>query len=197
MKILAFSDLHLSTRAADAILAVADQADLILGAGDFANQHSGLHDFMTRLEPIADKAIHIPGNNETEAALRSATTATVLHGEAITRAGVRIVGLGCAVPPLPPELSWDSFNLTEQQAEAMLAPFDACDVLLCHSPPFGIADRHPQLGSLGSKAVYDAALRMQPKLLLCGHIHDAWGEEGQIGQTRVVNLGPGPNWFTL
>lgn len=49
----------------------------------------------------------------------------------------------------------------------------------------------------GSNAIRDAALRVQPKLLLCGHIHDAWGTSGHIGSTPVYNLGPTLNWFTV
>ena len=41
MKILAFSDLHLDEAAADAILAVADRADIVIGAGDFAQRREG------------------------------------------------------------------------------------------------------------------------------------------------------------
>lgn len=196
MKILAFSDLHLDENAARAILDAAPEADLILGAGDFAYQHQGLRNFMARLDPIAARMIVIPGNNETEANLRAATRACVLHGQAVTRGAVSVLGIGGAVPP-PPVVPWKSFDLSEEHAAMRLAPFTACDVLLSHAPPFGVADTHATLGPLGSHAIRAAAERLQPRLLLCGHIHDAWGAEGQIGRTRVVNLGPGPNWFTL
>jgi len=26
--------------------------------------------------------------------------------------------------------------------------------------------------------------------VVCGHIHESWGAESEIGPTRVINLGP-------
>ena len=63
--------------------------------------------------------------------------------------------------------------------------------------PTGIADRTPTGLSVGATAVRDAIDRVQPALLLCGHIHDCWGEEAGRGATRIVNLGPKVNWFAL
>lgn len=40
MKILAFSDLHLDIAARDAVLAAAEGADLVIGAGDFASRRA-------------------------------------------------------------------------------------------------------------------------------------------------------------
>jgi Icc-related predicted phosphoesterase len=30
----------------------------------------------------------------------------------------------------------------------------------------------------------------RPRLALCGHIHEQWGQQSVIGSTRVINLGP-------
>jgi Icc-related predicted phosphoesterase len=30
----------------------------------------------------------------------------------------------------------------------------------------------------------------RPRLALCGHIHEQWGRESELGPTRVINLGP-------
>lgn len=195
MKILAYSDLHLSEPGLSTILDAAGQADLILGVGDFAQQHDGLADYMARLEPLAAKSVYVPGNNETADALRAATSATVLHGETVTRGGLTIGGIGGAIPPLPP-LPWGSYDLREEQAAQMLTGM-ACDIFISHSPPFGIADVHGQLGHLGSNTIRAGIERMQPRLCLCGHIHDCWGATGMIGQTPIHNLGPTPNWFEV
>jgi Icc-related predicted phosphoesterase len=50
---------------------------------------------------------------------------------------------------------------------------------------------------LGSEAVLRAIEDKRPRLAVCGHIHDAWGQESRIGGTRVVNLGPGGTLFDL
>ncbi|MCP3970575.1 MAG: serine/threonine protein phosphatase [Rhodobacteraceae bacterium] len=196
MRILAFSDIHCDRAACDAIVAAADTADLVIGAGDFAQRHDGLATTLDRLRRLEDKAVFVCGNNETAEALRCETRALVLQGGVTTRDGLTVAGIGCAVPPLPP-LAWGSADLTEDAARTLLDPITACDILVSHSPPKGVADVHAQMGSIGSQAVREAAQRLQPQLLLCGHVHDCWGQEGHIGGTRVVNLGPTANWFEL
>ncbi|MCK8483439.1 metallophosphoesterase [Aliiroseovarius sp. S2029] len=199
MKILAFSDLHLSKVAARKLLDAARHADLILGVGDYAHRREGLADFLAPFTTLGVPTVMVPGNNETEGELRAAVAGTdviVLHGETIVIDGLTIAGIGAAIPP-PPAIPWTSFDLTEGEAQAMLADIDRADILISHSPPKGIADQHGELGSLGSQAVLDAARRLSPQWLLCGHIHDAWGETGLIGDTQVLNLGPTPNWITL
>jgi Icc-related predicted phosphoesterase len=43
---------------------------------------------------------------------------------------------------------------------------------------------------LGSEAVLRAIEQKRPRLALCGHIHESWGERSTIGPTVVINLGP-------
>jgi len=196
VKVLAFSDLHLDSAARNVILAAAETADLVIGAGDFATHRQGLGPFMAGFAPIAQKAVFVAGNNETVDELRAATSVRVLHGEAIEVAGLRIAGLGGAVPPLPP-LPWGSFDLTEEDAGRLLSNVDGADILVSHSPPKGVCDQHAKLGAIGSGAVLAAAQRWAPRYLLCGHVHDAWGARGRIGETEVMNLGPGVTWITI
>ncbi|MEJ2020897.1 MAG: metallophosphoesterase family protein [Maritimibacter sp.] len=196
MKILAFSDLHLDEDAARAILDAAPEADLVIGAGDFAQRREGLDAYMALLEPIANKAVFVAGNNESVDELRAVSSAVILHGEAGRVDGLTIAGLGCAVPPLPP-LPWPSCDITEDQARDLLAPIKHADILISHSPPHGVCDLLAQHGHIGSKSVREAVEHLQPKLVFCGHIHDSWGQEGMIGASRVVNLGPRVNWFEI
>lgn len=194
-RILAFSDMHLSARCAAEIREAAPDADLIIGAGDFCNGRHGLAEAMELLWTLEQDAVYVPGNAESADELKSATSATVLHGDGIEKAGLKIFGLGYAVP-VTPFGSW-SCDLTEAEAEALLAGMDSADILISHSPPKGVVDRASSGVSFGSTAVRAAIERVQPKLCLCGHIHDSWGKSGFIGRTEVHNLGPTVNWFEV
>ena len=197
MKILAFSDLHISRARAADIVAASRVADLVIGAGDFGNMRKGVAEAMGLLAGIETHFVVVPGNNESLDELQAAAPegAIVLHGNTVTIDGVTLYGIGGGIP-VTPFGAW-SWDLSEVDAEELLAGAAGADVMISHSPPKGIADRTATGLSVGSTAVRDAAARVQPKLLLCGHIHDCWGEEGMIGETRVKNLGPTVNWFEI
>jgi Icc-related predicted phosphoesterase len=197
MRILAFSDLHCDLAVAARLVEQSREADVVVCAGDLASVHRGLEETVAALRPIAVPTVIVPGNNETEMDLRSAcrdwTQATVLHGEGCDLDGVPFYGLGAGVPVTP----WDwSFDLTEEEAAAMLEECPPGAVLVVHSPPLGHVDesngRH-----LGSAAVRDAIASRGPRLAVCGHIHESWGSESKIGETRVLNLGPGGELIEL
>jgi len=197
MRILAFSDLHLARRAATALVQASAEADLVIGAGDFCNARKGLDQAMEMLSGITAPMVLVPGNAESDAELRAAAPANahVLHGGAVEVGGLRFFGLGGAVP-LTPFGAW-SWDLTEDQAAALLQSCDRADILVTHSPPKGVADRTSQGQSVGSTAIHAVIERVQPKLAVCGHIHDSWGARGRIGATEVVNLGPEGTWFEV
>lgn len=197
MRILAFSDLHLAgAQAAELVMASAG-ADLVIGAGDFCNMRRGLDEAMAMLAGITAPMLVVPGNAESDEELRGAAFAgtTVLHGTGTDVNGIRIFGLGYGVPRTPFG-DW-SCDLSETEVAALLAPCAGCDVLITHSPPKGVADRTSSGLSVGSTAIRAAVERIQPKLVLCGHVHDCWGERGFIGTTEVANLGPTANWFEV
>ncbi len=61
-------------------------------------------------------------------------------------------------------------------------------ILICHNPPYGYLDKIHSGKHVGSKIVLEAIKKYQPKLVLCGHIHEAKGK-AQIGKTKIYNLG--------
>lgn len=196
MKLLAFSDLHLSRRRAEILVEASAKADLVIGAGDFCNARQGLNEAMALLDGIRSPMVLVPGNAESVDELRAAAPRhTVLHGEGMEMEGLRLFGLGYGVPPTPFG-AW-SCDMTEEKAEAMLAVCEGADILILHSPPKGIGDVTSGGFSVGSIAIRDAIARIQPRYAFCGHIHDAWGARGTIGKTEIVNLGPAPNWFEV
>ena len=197
MRILAFSDLHGSRKQATELVDAARTADLVIGAGDFCNMRRGLDEAVALLDGIAAPMVVVPGNAESVDELRAAAADrwTVLHGRGAEVAGIKLFGLGYGVPPTPFG-EW-SCDLSEAEAAEMLATCRVADILITHSPPKGVVDRTSQGVSVGSAAVAAAIERIQPRLAFCGHIHDSWGQEGQIGVSRVVNLGPFANWFDM
>ncbi len=191
MKLLAFSDLHWDLNQAGELVERSTEADAVIAAGDFSKIHDGLEETIAALAGISAPTILVPGNNETEDELRSACegwdAATVLHGESTALDGTQFFGLGAGIPVTP----WDwSFDLDEDQARERLAGCPDGAVLVVHSPPKGHCDQSAVGDHLGSEAILEAIESKQPKLAVCGHIHESWGAESEVGSTPVINLGP-------
>ena len=82
----------------------------------------------------------------------------------------------------------------QRDGEAFLAgKFDAMpagtDIVVAHGPPHGLGDRAPRPGGyahVGSTAMLDALQRVQPRLMVCGHIHPGYGTY-RLGGTEIIN----------
>jgi Icc-related predicted phosphoesterase len=198
VKLLAFSDLHRDLGQAAELVTMSAEADVVIGAGDFASVHEGLGETIDALAGIETPTVLVPGNNETEEALREATSgwaaATVLHGAGTPIDGVEFYGLGAGVPVTPWE--W-SFDLDDETAASML---DACPegaILVLHSPPWGHCDANGSGDHFGSAALSRAIEQKAPRLAVCGHIHESWGCESRIAGTPIHNLGPKGTWIEV
>jgi Icc-related predicted phosphoesterase len=192
VKLLLCSDLHCDSVAASRLVKLASTVDVFIAAGDFANVRRGLSKTIDVLRAITCPAVLVAGNAETTeeltAACRGWQSAHVLHGTGVTIDGVPFFGLGGAVP-VTPFGSW-SYDLSETEAARLLADCPSGGVLVSHSPPKGVVDRDSGGRSLGSTAVRDVIQRVQPRLVVCGHIHASAGKEEMLGLTPVVNAGP-------
>jgi Icc-related predicted phosphoesterase len=198
VKILAFSDLHCDLEQGAQLVEMSAEADVVIGAGDFASMHEGLPETICALAAIETPTVLVPGNNETVDALRAAVdgwdAATVLHGEGTTIEGTEFYGLGAGIPVTP----WDwSFDLDDEAASEMLAACPEGAVLVLHSPPEDHCDSAAGGGNFGSPALLRAIEEKRPRLAVCGHIHESWGCESTIGSTPVRNLGPKGTWLEV
>jgi len=198
VKLLAFSDLHRDLSQAAELVAMSAEADVVIGAGDFASMHEGLGETIDALAAIETPTVLVPGNNETEQALRDAaadwSAATVLHGGGTTIDGDELYGLGAGNPVTPWE--W-SFDLDDEAAGEMLAACPASAVLVLHSPPRDHCDSNGADMHFGSPALLRAIEEKAPRVAVCGHIHESWGCESLIGDTPVRNLGPKGTWIEV
>ncbi|MBK5110170.1 MAG: metallophosphoesterase family protein [Thermoleophilia bacterium] len=198
MRLLAFSDLHRDLDQAARLVDLSADADVVVGAGDFASVHEGLEEAISALSAIETPTVIVPGNNETFEALKEAAeawpAATVLHGDSTEIEGEVFYGLGAGVPTTP--WSW-SFDLDESEAEEALAGLPEGAVLVVHSPPKNHCDETGDGMHLGSSAILAAIERTGPKLAVCGHIHESWGRTSKVGSTEISNLGPEGKFFEL
>ncbi len=84
-----------------------------------------------------------------------------------------------------------AFTGTEKELEKKydLIP-DDIDILITHGPPYGILDKvkNRNVGSL-SLAVKIGHMENPPKLWVCGHIHECYGEDFPIRSKpcRIIN----------
>lgn len=65
-------------------------------------------------------------------------------------------------------------------------PSDA-DILVTHTPPFGILDKCYDGSIVGSKSLMRAVKRINPKLHVFGHIHECGGQFTKKGATTYIN----------
>jgi Icc-related predicted phosphoesterase len=190
--LLLFSDVHADLDACRRLVERADEADVVVGAGDFCRMRRNLRSPIDALSEIETPTVLVPGNAETEEELREACagwdSAHVLHGDGCTLAGMPFYGIGGGIP-ITPFGPW-SYDFSEGQAEKLLADCPENAVLVSHSPPKGVVDCDSRGQSLGSTAIRDVVEDRQPLLTVCGHIHGSWGEEGTLASTPVVNAGP-------
>ena len=199
MKILAFSDLHRDVATAAEIVNASKDADVVVGAGDFATHLEGAEETISILSAIKAPTILVSGNHDQHDDLQALCSnwhsCHVLHGTSVAINGHAFFGLGCEVGK-PSDLAWNQV-ISETEAEALLAPCPNGAILVTHTPPVGYCDLQRDGSHEGSKAVLDTIRTRAIRLHLCGHIHNAWGMSATIGQCNVYNLGPTVNWFEV
>ena len=199
MRFLLFSDVHCNVGKCRSIAERAAEFDIVIGAGDFAIQRKGLEKSIDVLKVIETPTVLVPGNGESDDELRAAcegwSAAHVLHGNGCEINGVWFYGLGGGVPPTPFG-AW-SFDLEEETAASMLADCQSGGILIVHSPPQGAVDIDSGGVHRGSPVIRQVVETKRPKLVVCGHIHDSWEQQEQIGDSTIINAGPNGMIWTL
>jgi hypothetical protein len=199
MKLLCVTDLHGNAAALRRILDAAGPVDLVLLGGDLTT--FGAPDDAEALVAQAGKAgcpvLAVAGNCDSAAIdRRLKKTGAGLHGRGVVAGELGIHGLS-AIPPWRDGM----YQFTEQElAEALRRGHAEVSgagrhVVLAHAPPRnGSLDRTALGQHVGSVALMEFIERVQPDLVVCGHVHEARGVE-KLGKTRVVNCGPAASGF--
>jgi Icc-related predicted phosphoesterase len=108
-----------------------------------------------------------------------------IEDESIEILGVKIYG----TPVQLPFNDW-AFNREEKRIQSHWDNIpEGLDILLLHSPPYGILDEthHPNYASehIGSKSLMKRIKKVNPRYVIFGHNHGAYGVEEHDGITYV------------
>lgn len=159
--------------------------DLFLVTGDITN-FGPLSYARELFRGLSVKAYGIPGNCDPKDMVSLLEEMGVnLHCRKETFGGETIIGFGGSSPtPFH-----TPFELPEEEILASLKPLMVRDAILAiHSPPKGHVDFLEWSGHVGSHSLKMLVDEYRPRLVLCGHIHEARGVER--GGTTFVNPGP-------
>ena len=179
MRLLAFSDLHTDLVQAQRLAERSDEADVVVGVGDFASVHSGLAETIEALRGDRGAGRARPGQQRNRG--RSARGVRGLgagrgparrgHGDRRRRLLRPRRGRPC-----------DSLGLElrphrggGQRRCSRHVPRDACSrsTRLRGATSTSTAPA----GTLAAKPCSTRSRARRPRLALCGHIHESWGQE--------------------
>jgi Icc-related predicted phosphoesterase len=197
--VIALSDIHGRTGMGKDLAAAIAGADLIVIAGDITN-FGGKEEAKAIIRGIQDlnkRILAIPGNcdhNDVKGFLASEDID--LHGRAREIEGVLFFGVGGSgrtpfgTPQEYSDLDFGEVLKTFHKTEDI-----GCYVLVSHDPPTKTRVDRTAFGiHAGNKKIREFIESFQPALCICGHIHEARGED-LIGNTRIVNPGPFPKYY--
>ena len=170
--------------------------DLLLFVGDFVTGKplSFVREVLREIRGSADRIFVIPGNWDPRESLiifdeESLDGVRNLHRASALAGGWHFAGLGGSITTPPRNTPFE-----QPDDEAFSEPFAMqlpADVWVLHNPIYGQCDKIANGTSVGSKMLrelYDIEVE-KPRLVVCGHIHEAFGSAVE-GPTTFVNAGP-------
>jgi Icc-related predicted phosphoesterase len=188
MRIVVVSDTHARHEALGII-----KADVLIHCGDGCNGFRRDPADVDRLDEWfsrqrVDLVLAIGGNHDFEMERRSRLGLAVFaHAVYLEDRGHEYRGCTFYGAPWTPELSgWAFFQDEKTMQEKWASVPSGIDVLITHTPPYGILDRNRFGQSLGCHDLLDRIVAIHPRLHVFGHNHASAGA-ARIGSTLHVN----------
>lgn len=192
MKILAFTDTHLSPYAFKKIKSKVKRQnpDLLICAGDISIFEHGLSIILSKLNQLNKKILIIHGNHETGALLKKLCKKydnLVFINKTYYRLNGNIfLGYGGG-----------GFSLTEPEFYSTGKKFEKIIknnknkkiVFITHAPPYRTNLDLIVSSHCGNKTFKNFVLKNKIDLYICGHLHENFGKKGRIRKTEIINPG--------
>ncbi len=192
MKILAAGDFHGDVKQIEKLAeqAVRENVDLVILNGDITQGDVLVNNLIKPFTERKKKVLLIPGNHESFATadfLAEIYNVKNIHGYSVRYEDVGIFGCGGA--------NIGIHQIDENEIEKLLEEsfkgisYLPKKIMVTHvHPSNSIMEKFSKFVP-GSRGVREAIEKLQPDILICGHVHEAEGLEEKIGKTKVINVG--------
>ncbi|MBN2566594.1 metallophosphoesterase family protein [Candidatus Woesearchaeota archaeon] len=192
MKALFFVDTHGRRPLHERIKHRAQEADVLVCAGDLTEFGEGYSEHLAFLDSIGKPVVLIHGNHESELTTRMLVpdypNIRYIHGGAWRFGSHLFLGYGGGGFVVDDEMFEDA---TLRFDEAMAEHPDAEPIMVVHQPPHDIGLDEVGSRKTGNRTMRSYIERVRPKIVVFGHLHMHAGEETTIGGIRYINPGPG------
>lgn len=178
MRILAFVDLHGSIKELKKIKQKAKQADIIVCAGDLTIFGTDQDILTAELDSTGKKVLMIHGNHESEEETKALCTIfenlEFIHNKAYNFKEYTFIGWGGG-----------GFSLVDKEFEKFTNKIkkkikNKKVILVTHAPPYNTKTDYIYKQHSGNKSIRKFIEEMQPKLAICGHLHETRGKKDKI-----------------
>jgi uncharacterized protein len=196
MKLLAFTDIHGSTKALKDLMKKAKKADVILGCGDYTIFGNHLNYFLMELNHLDKPVIIVHGNHESEEETHKAVSLfkniRFIHRKHTVEQGALFFGYGgggfSMIDPQferhAEEFRKELKNVREKDKSIQKT------VVVLHGPPYNTKQDRIMNGHCGNKSYRKFIIEEKPDYVFCGHIHENSGTKDKLGKTVIINPGP-------
>ena len=191
MKLLAFTDMHLSLTAfAKLEKAVKKQKpDFVVCCGDISIFEHNLDYIIKKLASLKCNILAVNGNHEDEHVMSKLCSKypniNFIHRKSYIYGNYQFFGYG-----------GDGFSYIDEDFEKLAKSFkrfakkDTKKILITHAPPYGtkldiLYGKHH-----GNKSIRNFIDQIKPALAICGHFHENFRVKHKLGKTLIVNPGP-------
>ncbi|MBU0972678.1 MAG: metallophosphoesterase family protein [Proteobacteria bacterium] len=197
MRIYAVADIHGKKERIEILCSVVNKfsPDLIVIAGDITS-YFGWQSTISRLGRIKGlpgtclPVLCIRGNSDfkqTESRLADTGGLTLLTASPHLVHGIPFMGANGTIPlPFASRICLGENRLLK----TLLPRINKETILVVHPPPRGVCDRVGKKICAGSQNLFDFIEITQPRMVLCGHIHEQAGT-GFVKNTLIVNCAMG------
>lgn len=165
-----------------------DDIDLILSAGDLDSRYLTFLVTMARC-PL----LYVHGNHDTNYPVLPPEGCECIEDKIYCYKGLRILGLGGSIRynPGPHQYTQREMGWRYQKRRPEILLRGGVDILLTHSPAYGIGDDPDSPSHIGFTSFCDLMDRYHPQYMVHGHVHLNYGYKlprwRTYGKTKILN----------